>query len=99
MIPLEESDHGVILRVHAQPGARKNEIRGVMNGALRVAITAAPEKGKANRAIVNLLSETLEVPKSDVELLGGSTSRAKRFLLRGVRLASVEASIGPLLRS
>lgn len=48
---------------------------------LRVAVTAAPEKGKANKAIVAVLSRTLGISKSSIELLSGETSARKKFLI------------------
>lgn len=84
MVRLESNAAGTILPVRAQPGARRNAVLGEHDGALRVAVTSAPDKGKANQAIVALLSSTFGIPKSAVELVGGATSRQKRFLLRGV---------------
>ena len=83
MIALEENERGVIIPVKAQAGARKNAILGERQGAARIAVTAAPEKGKANRAIIALLSEVLDVPKSAIELISGDTSPQKRFLILG----------------
>ena len=59
MIRFEAHAQGTILPVRAHPGARRNEIRGEHDGALRVSVTAAPEKGKANKAIIELLAEAL----------------------------------------
>ena len=84
MVQLEANAEGTILPVRAQPGARRQGVLGEHDGALRVAVSAAPDKGKANQAIVELLSSVFGVPKSAVELVGGATSRKKRFLLRGV---------------
>ena len=67
-----------------QPGARRNEIRGVQDGMLKVCVTQSPEKGKANRAIVELLSKRLSLKKSQIELVAGETSHQKRFLVRGI---------------
>jgi uncharacterized protein len=72
------------LPVRAQPGARRNEIRGVQDGALKVCVTQSPEKGKANKALVELLSKKLGLKKSQIELVAGETSHQKRFLIRGV---------------
>jgi len=83
MITLEENDRGVIIPVKAQASARKNAIVGERQGAARIAVTATPEKGKANRAIIDLLSETLGFPKSAIELISGDTSPQKRFLIVG----------------
>ena len=84
MIQLENTPDGTILPVRAHAGARRTGILGERGGALRVAVSAAPEKGKANRAIVAVLSKAFGVSKSSIELLGGTTSPQKRFLLRGL---------------
>ena len=81
MLQLEAHPRGVILPVRAHAGARRNNVLGVRDGMLRVAVTAAPEKGKANRAIVALLSKKLGTSKSSVELVAGETSAKKRFLI------------------
>lgn len=75
---------GTLLSVRAHAGANRNELRGAHNGMLRVGVTQAPEKGKANRALVDLLARTLGLPKSQLTLISGETSPQKRFLVRGV---------------
>ncbi len=59
MRELAAHPEGVVLLVRAQPGARENAIRGVQNGVLKVAVTQVAEKGKANKAIVELLCRSL----------------------------------------
>ena len=83
MIELTAHPEGTILAVHAQPGAKRNGILGERSGALRVAVTAAPEKGKANAAVAAVLAECLGCKPSRVALLSGETSRQKRFLIAG----------------
>src|SRR6266704_1433728 len=63
MIDLQLTSGGVILPVHAQPGSRKNGITGIHAGRLKVAVTQAPEKGKANQALVKLLADLLDVKR------------------------------------
>ena len=84
MIALEPHAEGTVLPVRAHPAARRNEIRGQQNGMLRVSVTQAPEKGKANKAIVALLAKGLRLRKSQLELIAGETSPQKRFLVRDV---------------
>lgn len=72
----------MILPVRAQPGARRNEVRGEQNGRLKVSVTQVAEKGKANKAILKLLSAMLGVRRSRLELLSGETSSEKRILIR-----------------
>ena len=68
---------GTRLRLRVKPGARKTAIVGVHGGALKVAVAAAPEKGKANRAVVKLLAEVLDLPASAVTIAAGETSQDK----------------------
>lgn len=84
MIKLEDHADGVVLPVRARAGARDNCLRGEQNGALRVAVTQSPEKGKANKAIIHVLSKALQLRRSQIELLTGQTNNQKRFLVRGV---------------
>lgn len=65
------------LRLRVRPGGKKNAIVGEHGGALRVSVTAAAERGKANRAVIALLAETLELPLSGVEIATGETSPDK----------------------
>ncbi len=96
MIQLERHAEGSILPVRAHPGARRNEIGGEHDGALRVSVTQAPEKGKANKAIAALLAKEFAVRKSQVELLAGETSSQKRFLIRGLSPEALQARLGHL---
>src|SRR5947208_15658752 len=84
MIAVTEHAEGLILPVRAQPGARKAGIMGEQAGALKVAVTAPPEDGRANKALVEALREVLGLKRSQVELLSGPANRDKRFLIRGV---------------
>ena len=79
--------------VRAQPGARRNEIRGLQDGVLKVCVTQAPEKGKANKAVAELLAKKLGLKKSQIELLSGETSHQKRFLVRGIGFQDLAARI------
>jgi uncharacterized protein len=93
MIKLEQHARGIVLPVRAHAGARQNAVLGERQNALRIAVTAAPEKGKANRAIIELLSSTLGVAKSTIELIAGETSPQKRFLLVGASEESIRCAL------
>ncbi|MDP7015030.1 MAG: DUF167 domain-containing protein [Pirellulaceae bacterium] len=93
MIELDTTDSGVVVPVKAHASARKNEIRGIHAGALRVSVTQAPEKGKANTAIVALLAAALGVRRSQIELLSGSTHPQKKFLITDLTLAEVRSRL------
>ena len=84
MVRLEVTPQGIAIAVRAQPAARKNAITGVHDGALKVSVTAAPDKGKANEAIALLLAKAFGRSKAAVQLLSGHTSRHKKFLLSDI---------------
>ena len=84
MIALQPHPEGTILPVRAQPGSKRNEIRGEQDGMLKVCVTQSPEKGKANKAVVELMAKSLGLRKSQIELISGETSHQKRFLIRGI---------------
>jgi uncharacterized protein (TIGR00251 family) len=96
MIELRPHERGVLLPVQAHAGARKNGVLGVRNGMLRVAVTAAPEKGKANQAIVAILSEAVGVAKSSIKLVSGATSAKKQFLVMGQTADEILTTIDKL---
>jgi hypothetical protein len=97
-IAIEGNPRGVIVPVRAAAGARRNAILGARQGMLRIAVTAAPEKGKANRAIIALLSETLGVPKSAIELVCGETSPQKRFLVCGANANEIRSALANTIK-
>lgn len=68
---------GTRLRLRVKPGARKTAILGVHGGALKIAVAAAPEKGKANRAVVALLADALGLNASEVTIVAGESSQDK----------------------
>ena len=76
-IELATDKEGVRLPVQVQPKAKKNAITGVHNGRLKVAVTAPPERGKANTAVLKVLAAALKIPRSQLELVSGAASRAK----------------------
>src|SRR5260221_516936 len=99
MIAITEHPEGCVLPVRAQPGARKSGVVGEQAGSLKVAVTAPPEDGRANKAIVAVLREALDLKRSQVELIGGLTSREKRVLIRGVHAAELQSKLNAQLGS
>jgi uncharacterized protein (TIGR00251 family) len=93
MIQLTTHPRGAMLPVRAHAGARQNGVVGAHNGMLRVAVTAAPEKGKANKAIVEVLADVLNMSKSSIELVSGETSQQKQFLIVGANVEKLRVVI------
>ncbi len=72
---------GTRLRLRVKPAAKRNAVVGVHGGALKVAVAAPPEHGRANEAVVALLAETLGVAPSAVTIVAGETSRDKTVVI------------------
>lgn len=87
MLKLNSHPHGVILPVIVHAGARRVGICGVRDGRLKVEVRQPPEKGRANKAVLELLAEQWDLPKSAIVLLSGATSPRKRCLLSGLSVA------------
>jgi uncharacterized protein (TIGR00251 family) len=78
------------LRLRVSPGAGRTAIVGRHGEAWTVRVSAAPERGRANDAVLRLLSERLGVPPSRIALVSGRRGRDKVVELRGVDLADAE---------
>jgi len=97
MIQISDRPEGCVLLVRAQPGARRNGIQGESGGALKIAVSAPPDKGKANQALIEVLQEALGLKKSQIQIISGFTQRQKKVLLRGVSRTHMEPKIAALL--
>lgn len=89
---------GCVLSVRAQPGARKNGVVGTHNGALKVAVNAPADKGRANDALVEVIAEAFGLKRAQIELIVGQTSRGKKFLIRGTQRAELERKVTEILK-
>jgi len=88
----------LLLPVLVRPGARRDEIIGVREGILTVAVSARPVEGKANAACRRLLADVLRLPLSRVEIIAGANARRKRIRLRNTDVATLDAHLTPFLK-
>lgn len=86
---------GVRFEVRVQPRASRSEIVGEQEGALRVRLAAPPVDGAANDALIELLADLLDVPKRDIRIVSGATSKRKIIEADGVTAAQVFALNAP----
>jgi uncharacterized protein len=93
LMNLRETADGTLLPVKAQPAARRNELRGIRDGHLVVAVTAIAEGGKANQAIIRYLASILDIPKSGIEIVNGATSPKKTLLVRGLTAKEINSRL------
>ena len=75
---------GVTLKVHVQPRASRTELAGLHGDALKIRLAAPPVDGAANEALIAFLAGQLQLPRSRLELVSGSTSRAKSVAVNGI---------------
>ncbi len=93
MIRLEAHGEGVVIGVRVSAGASRDRVLGEHAGALKVSVAAAPERGKANKAVCALVAKTLGLSRAQVRLVSGETSRDKKLLVTGMPRADLEAAL------
>lgn len=91
LIDIASSEAGVVFTVRVQPRASKDEIAGVIDGALKVRLRAPTLEDRANAALCEYLAGLLKTPKSAVRILSGGRSRIKRLEIRGVSGQEIRA--------
>ena len=77
------TEDGIILNIHVQPRASKNQICGIQGEALKIRLTSPPVDGAANKLCREYLADLFGVAKSYVEIISGDTSRYKRVRIFG----------------
>ena len=88
---LRSTRRGVVLEVHAVPGAAQTAISGLHDNALKVRISAPPAAGAANRELLRYLSTLLSVPPRELEIVRGGAGRRKTVLISEARLEDLLA--------
>ncbi len=66
-----------IYNIKVVPGAKENKIVEESDNFLKIKLTALPEKGKANKQLVDFLSQHFKLPKNNIQILAGQTARVK----------------------
>jgi uncharacterized protein (TIGR00251 family) len=88
------SDKKVTIEIHLQPGAKRSEIVGFREGILYAKVTSLPQRGRANRALVELMAQTLKVPRSAINIIRGQSSRSKVIAIWGLTTEDVKDIFG-----
>jgi len=81
---IQEVNGGVVFAAKIVPGSSRTSACGLLNGMLKIKISAAPEKGKANRALVGFLAKKLGVKKKAVSIISGQTNPVKQVQVLGI---------------
>jgi uncharacterized protein (TIGR00251 family) len=97
MIDVKEAEGGATFAVKASAGGKRNAVVGVHGDALKVAVSAPRDKGRANEALVEVLAEAIGVPRKAVSLVKGETSTEKRFHIAGMKAESLRERLAVLV--
>jgi uncharacterized protein len=85
--PVRALPDGIALRLKVAPRARHDRIEGTVPGpdgpVLKVSVTAAPERGRANAAVIALIARELRIPKTSISVVAGETGRSKTLKIAG----------------
>jgi len=87
----------VLLEIRVKPRAKRAGLLGRHGLALKVAVRAAPERGRANEELVRVLAEALDLPATAFVLVAGATSQDKRLRVSGVTAEELSRRIDAAL--
>ena len=85
-LQVSETGGGLTVRLHVLPRAKRGELAGLHNGALKVKVMAPPVENAANRAVIDFFSELLGISKSNLKILAGNKSREKVLHIKGLSI-------------
>ncbi len=85
------------LEVHVQPRARSSGLVELRDGVLFVRVAAPPRAGRANQALLTLIADTLDVPKSNLDIIRGHTSRHKVLAVQGLSPEELERRLAQVV--
>ncbi|MFA5293446.1 MAG: DUF167 domain-containing protein [Phycisphaerae bacterium] len=91
ILNITEKDGRVVFNIKVAPGSSRTDIAGIYNGMLKVRLSAAPEKGKANHALIKLLAEKFDIPKNQITITAGLTSKIKQVSIKDITRQMIDA--------
>ncbi len=83
-LAVEEIDNSVVFNVKVVPGSSRTAFYGLLDDMVKIKVSAAPEKGKANKCLVDFLAKQLGVKKNAVSIISGKTSAVKDIRIIGI---------------
>ncbi len=84
----------IVITVKIVPGSSRTEAMGMYEQMYKIKIAAPPEKGKANKMLINFLAEQFGIKKNTIQIKSGQTSAVKQILLQGVTTQDVQTQLG-----
>lgn len=93
MIPVTESDQGIVFQVRVVPRSSRSEIAGIRDDALKIRLKAPPVEGRANDECIRFFAALLGVKRDRVRILSGLKSKTKTIAVSGLRKKDLEAVV------
>ena len=90
----DQTPNGLRIRLKAVPGASRDAIAGLLADRLKVRVSAPPEGGRANKAIIDLLARALRIHERDIEIVQGATSPEKVALVSAISADDARRLLG-----
>ena len=84
MVKIREMEDGIVVSVKVQPNSSRNRVAGEYADQIKIAVTVAPEKGKANKAVIKLFAKWLGIKSLDIQIISGETSSDKELFIRNI---------------
>jgi len=90
VIPVSESDEGIVFQVRVVPRSSRSEVAGVQGDSLKIRLKAPPVEGRANEECIRFLAGLLGVKKDRVRIVSGLKSKTKTIAVSGLQKKDLE---------
>lgn len=88
-LEIQQFHDGVTVKIKLQPRSSRSEVSGLCGDSVKACVNAPPADGEANQALIQLLSDAFNIPKSRIEIIAGHKNRNKRIKFSGVDSAFI----------
>ncbi len=94
---IREVEGGVVFSVKVVPAGSRTAISGLLDGTLKIKVSAPPQKGRANDCLIDFLAKQLGVKKSSIKIIAGQTNPVKKVQVLGLSAETVVGKLIPVL--
>ena len=88
-LEIKELDDGVVFKTKIVPGSSRTILSGLLDGMLKIKVSAAPEKGKANQSVIEFLAGQLGVKKNSITIISGTTKSHKSIKVSDISVQTL----------
>ena len=93
-LKVQEFDKGVIFTVKVIPASSRTTVSGLLDGMLKIKLSAPPQKGKANKSLIELLALQLSIKNKNIKILSGRANEIKDIHIRGISADTLKSKLG-----